>query len=115
MNSQGQSSVEAAVCAAILILMVQLTLAVAFYSSLRMFIDYRAHEAMVCASQGGTEFCRQRLKQEVEKFLVFGKMEYLTLTKSHERVSVQIFVRFPPFAGSSLWKFKDRILLPLKS
>jgi len=113
-SQRGQSSIEAAIAALALLLLIQTLLVVVYGSSLKMFLDYRSHESMVCATQNSPATCRQQLKNEIEKFLSFGTLELVNLTKSKQKVSVHILLSFSLLRSHFTWKFKDEIALPLK-
>ena len=114
MNRRGQSSIEAVIAALALVLLIQTLLVVVYCSSLKMFLDYRSHESMVCATQNSPATCRQQLVRDIEKFLAFGTLELLSLSKSKQKVSVFISLRFSLLRSHYTWKFKDEISLPLK-
>lgn len=114
MNHRGQSSIEAVIAALALIILIQALLVIVYFSSLKLFLDYRSHESMVCATQNSPALCRQLLKSDIERFLAFGKIENLSLSKSKQKISVFVVLKFSILRSQYLWKFKDDIALPLK-
>lgn len=115
MNEKGQSLLELLFASLATIALAQILLLLIYFSSLRMYLDYRTHEALLCISQHSPSVCRLQFQKELQAFLIYGRIESLSLEKYSYKVSAKIIFRFPFISQNILWKFQDHLSLPLKS